>query len=137
MKYFITYSVISLFFFSITTLFYGCKDTINQADVDSVIIPDKGVSFQAHIQPVMLLKCAFSGCHDDQSRAASLSFTNYYNTVEDMTVVVPYEPQNSRLIWVVEGISGGSPMPPAGYPHMTLNQIKGFRTWVGEGAKNN
>jgi hypothetical protein len=54
-----------------------------------------------------------------------------------MTVVVPNEPQNSRLIWVVEGISGGSPMPPAGYPNMTINQIKGFRTWVGEGAKNN
>jgi len=136
-KQFFSYLLISLFFFSITTLFYGCKDTINQADVDAVVIPDKGVSFQAHIQPVLLLKCAFSGCHDDQSRAAGLSFTNYFNTVADLTIVVPFEPQNSRLVWSVEGISGGTPMPPPAYPRMTANQIKGFRTWIGEGARNN
>lgn len=137
MKQFFVYTLISLFFLSFTTLFYGCKDTINQADVDSVIIPDKGVSYQAHIQPVMILKCAFSGCHDDQSRSGGLSLTNYFNTVSDLTIVVPGEPQNSRLIWSVEGISGGMPMPPVGYPRMTINQIKGFRTWIGEGAKNN
>ncbi len=137
MKQFFNYLLISLFFFSITTIFYGCKDTINQADVDAVIIPDKNVSFQAHIQPVLLLKCAFSGCHDDQSRAGGMSFTNYFNTVADLTIVVPGEPQNSRLIWSIEGISGGTPMPPPAYPRMTTNQIKGFRTWIGEGAKNN
>ncbi|KAB2909193.1 MAG: hypothetical protein LC102_00960 [Ignavibacteriales bacterium] len=136
MKKSISYLLISLFSFAIIIIFYGCKDTINQADVDAVIIPAHNVSYQAHIQPVLLVKCAFSGCHDDQSRANNLSFTNYFTTVEDMAVVVPYEPQNSKMIWALMG-TGAFKMPPPLYPPLTMNQIEGIRTWIAEGAKNN
>lgn len=118
-------------------IFQGCKDTINQQDIDSRVIPSQGVSFALHIQPVLDLKCNYSGCHDDGTRAGGLSFTSYINTTSDLSLVLPGEPQNSRLVWSIEGISGGLPMPPTGYPPMTKNQILGVRTWIKEGAKNN
>lgn len=122
---------------SMTFLSSGCKDTINQQDIDSREIPSQGVSYTLHIQPVLDLKCNYSGCHDDGSRAGGLSFTTYINTTSDLSLVLPGEPQNSRLVWSIEGISGGLPMPPIGYPPMTKNQILGVRTWIKEGAKNN
>lgn len=134
MKHFFTIILTIVF---ITIFSSGCKDTLNQSEIDSVIIPDKNVSYSQHIQPVMLLKCAFSGCHDDQSRAAALSLTSYLSTTQDLNMVFPGEPQNSRLMWSLEGFGGTSQMPPLGFLPLNKNQIDGVRIWIQEGAKNN
>ncbi|MBI5730278.1 MAG: hypothetical protein HY963_03990 [Ignavibacteriales bacterium] len=117
-------------------LIAGCDDTINISDIDNKIIPTSNVSYAEYIQPVLTAKCARAGCHDDQTREAGLSLTSYSNTTQSYLVVAPLLPQNSKLVWSIEGTSG-SIMPPLGYPPVTKNQIDGIKTWIKEGAKNN
>ncbi|MFC2135256.1 hypothetical protein ACFLTH_11620 [Bacteroidota bacterium] len=126
--------MLSIIFFAF--LFYACDDTIVQTDIDNRIIPESGVSFAEHIYSVLNAKCAFSGCHEDQTRAGNFSVTTWSNVVADPQIVFPYYPNNSKLIWAIEW-TGSSPMPPVGYPYLTRNQIEGITTWVIEGAKNN
>lgn len=117
-------------------IIYACDDTFVQSDIDNKIIPETNVSYSEHIHPLLNAKCAFSGCHEDQTRAAGLSVTSYGNTIADPQMVFPYFPQNSKLVWAVEG-SGPSWMPPLIYPQLTQNQIDGIKQWIAEGAQPN
>lgn len=117
-------------------LISGCKDTVTGDAIDKIVIPDSQVSFSKYILPVFNLKCNNSGCHDDKSKAGSLSLTSWSNVVIP-GVVNAGDTLTSRLIWAIEGQLGASPMPPLGYVPLTSNQIKGIKTWVKEGAKNN
>lgn len=99
-------------------------------------IPSSNVLFGKHIQPVFNVKCTSSGCHDDQTRAASLSLTSWTNS-HVPGIINDYEPTTSRLVWAIEGQLGSNSMPPFGYPGLTQNQITGIKTWIKEGAKNN
>ncbi|MEW6702170.1 MAG: c-type cytochrome domain-containing protein [Bacteroidota bacterium] len=133
--------IINIFFlvlFIAVLAYSGCDDTTNISDLDSKVIPSQNVSYSQHIQPVLTAKCAVSGCHDDQTRAGNLSLTSYSNTTADYLVVAPGLPQNSKLVWSVEG-TGGKIMPPIGsnVRPLTQNQIDGIKTWIKEGAKNN
>lgn len=133
------YILIIFITFTLLIYFTGCKDTIaGSEDIDSVIIPSSNVSFSKYIQPVFFVKCATSGCHDDGNRAGGLSLTSWANTTIDPSVVFPGKPNNSKLVWAIEGQAGISPMPPIGFVRpLTPNQIQGIKTWVAEGAKNN
>ena len=99
-------------------------------------MPNSDISYIQHLQPLFNVRCAVAGCHNDTSRAGGLRLTSCANTTADPSVVFPGEPDNSRLLWAVEGI-GNYPMPPQGYTSITQNQIKGIRTWIKEGAKCN
>lgn len=128
-----------IFFAAAGFLFYtGCKDSVTgfQIDERDKDIPETNVSFRTHIQPVLEFKCNNSGCHNDESRAGSLSLTSYANVTSDLSVVFPGEPQNSLL---VQSIQPGAafPMPPLGYPPLTPKQIQAITTWIDEGAPNN
>lgn len=120
----------------LSVIFICCKDTVTNTDIDNVTIPSSNVSYIKYIQPLFNVKCNYSGCHDDESRAAGLCLTNYQSATSDYSMIFPGEPQNSRL---AVAIQPGSvyPMPPAGYPSLTKNQIDGIITWIKEGAKNN
>jgi hypothetical protein len=125
-----------LVLFFITMSYSGCKDQLTGSDVDNRVIPDSNVSYSQHIQPVFNIKCTNAGCHEDAARAGGISLTTCASTTADPSVVFPGEPDNSRLVWAIEGI-GNFPMPPVGYPPLTSNQIKGIRTWIKEGANCN
>jgi len=127
---------VSLLFCIILVSFAGCKDTVTNQQVDDTVIPASNVLFGKHIQPVFNVKCTSSGCHDDESRAGSLSLTSWTN-VHIPGIVNDYEPATSRLVWAVEGQLGSNSMPPFPYPGLTKNQIDGIKTWIKEGAKNN
>lgn len=114
----------------------SCDDTITQQDLDNRIIPSSNVSYSQHIQPVFDAKCNTAGCHNDRDLAGGLSLTNYYNTTADYLIVAPGLPDNSKLVWSIEG-RGTNPMPPVGRWPLTKEQITGIRTWIKEGAKNN
>lgn len=121
----------------ITILFLlGCDDSQSVKDLDQIIIPSSNVSFSEHIFPVLNLKCTYSGCHNDESRAGNYSVTTWSNVVQP-GVVNPGDTTTSRLVWAIEGQLGSAPMPPINYPALTINQIKGIKTWIAEGARHN
>jgi hypothetical protein len=65
-----------------------------------------------------------------------LKLTSYNEAVFQVPgVVVPGEPDQSTLVFRIEGRVGVR-MPPGPDP-LDQNQINGIRTWVAEGAKNN
>ncbi len=130
------FSLLLLIIFIIIMSYTGCKDQVTAIDIDNRVIPDSNVSYSRDIQPVFNLKCTNAGCHEDAARAGGISLTSCANTTADPSVVFPGVPDNSRLIWAIEGI-GNYPMPPVGYPPLTANQIKGIRTWISEGAECN
>ncbi len=119
--------------------FAGCDDTLTNEQVDNTIIPSSNVSFARHLTPVLTLKCASSGCHDDSMISDGLSFTTYTNITARFDIVFPGKPENSKLIWSIRGLSGAVGMPPLGSlgGALTENQKVGFETWIKEGAKNN
>lgn len=114
-------------------LFNSCDDT-NPADIQ---FPTENVSFNKHVQPLFNLKCNYSGCHDDGSRAGGISLTTWTNVTNDPTLVFPFEPESSRLIWSIQNRPGASLMPPLGYQPLIKREIDGIYKWIEEGAKNN
>lgn len=128
------YIIISLL---LLVIFVACEDTLSPNDIDSVIIPDKNVSYSQYIQPVLTIHCSNSGCHDDVTRAGDYSVTNWANVVYP-GVVDPGNVETSRLVWRIEGL-GVPIMPPVNSNVLLLNpnQVNGIKTWIKEGAKNN
>jgi hypothetical protein len=129
-------TIILLFIASV--VFLSCDDTLNESNIDNVIIPDKNVSYNEYIQPVLTIKCSTSGCHNDESMAGGYSVTSWSNVVTP-GIVNPGNVETSILVWRIEGI-GVEIMPPIGNllsKPLTENQIKGIRTWIEEGAKSN
>lgn len=119
----------------------GCKDTNNPLldnSPSNVVFPASGISFGRHVQPLFNQACAQVGCHsDDATNASHLKLTSYANTTDPAyLIIVPRHPENSRLVWSIEGSNGSSRMPPSGYP-LNQNQIDGIRTWITEGGLNN
>lgn len=113
----------------------GCKDDVTEPS--RIIFPSSGVSFAAHVHPLFQETCAFVGCHDDATKPHGLSLTTYDNLMYGQTfVVVRGDPENSRLVWSIEGRNGYTRMPMYG-PLLTDNQIRGIRIWITEGAQNN
>jgi hypothetical protein len=131
----------NIFFIIITAFVLGgvmfiqsCDDTLTNQDIDEIQIPAENVSYQKHIQPLFNLKCAHSGCHNSEDRAANLDLTSYGTTISDLSIIVPGDAEGSRLVWSIKGETA-NPMPPLNYPQLTQNQIQGIITWINEGAE--
>ena len=105
----------------------ACDDTTT--NIDNEEIPDSNVSFSKHIQPIFNVKCV--GCHGVGSTEGEVDLTTWTGTI---AVVFPGEPDNSRLVWVIE-LNPGIPHPL--FTYLTERQVKGVRTWIQEGAENN
>ena len=134
----ILYKITISAFLIILILLVGCDDTLNESNIDNIIIPDKNVSYNEYIQPVLTIKCSTSGCHDDETRAGNYSVTNWANVVTP-GIVNPGDVETSILVWRIEGI-GVEIMPPIGNlvsKPLNKNQIDGIKTWIEEGAKSN
>ncbi len=134
MKYLNILIVASLIIFSLS---YCDGNGVN--DIDNVEIPAENVSYSQYIQPVFNYKCTSSGCHDSETSAANLDLTTWAGATSDPLIVSPGFPNNSKLVWSIEGNSGTSIMPP---PYgtvlpLTENQIQGIKTWIEEGARAN
>jgi hypothetical protein len=127
-----------IFIFSMV-IFFSCKDSGTNFNIDDVEIPLKNVSYSEHIQPIFNYKCTNSGCHDGSTRAGNLDLTNYAATVSRSDIVFPGSAELSKLIWAVEGTGGTEIMPPftAGVTPITDNQLMGMKTWINEGAEAN
>ncbi len=109
----------------------GCEGTNPVAQNQSIVFPDSNVSYHLQVQPMFNLNCTYSGCHDDAS-TNGLKLTSYANANMDAGLWVPYDPDHSKLVQVLEH------KLPHTYALDTLtNHVRGVRQWVKEGAKNN
>lgn len=111
----------------------SCKNTIN-TPIGDIVFPASNVSYSQQVQPLFNLGCDYLGCHDDETMAGNLSLTNYISATTAPGVIRPRDTTSSILIQRIEG--KGPIMPPAASP-LNQNQIKGLKTWIMEGAKNN
>jgi hypothetical protein len=92
--------------------------------------PDAQVSFEQDILPIFETYCTY--CHGNQ---AGLSLETYENVIKGSNhgaVVIPGDPQQSKLIRVV---SNG--YMPYGSPPLSQEQIQVLVNWVASGALDN
>jgi mono/diheme cytochrome c family protein len=117
-------------------LAWSCKDTITGNSPSTVVFPANNVSYNAEVQVLFNQACNYSGCHDEGTHQSPLKLTSWGETVTVGGVVIPGKPDQSILVFWIEGRVGTERMPP-GSQALNQNQINGIRTWVAEGAKNN
>ena len=110
------------------------------------------VSFQNDIFPLVLevgqggYGCNNVSCHGSPIISSNYSVSTYGDfvtsgeqaTALNICVVKPGDPDNSYLVWKLEGRSGiaGVQMPQTG-AKMTPQDIAMVKTWILEGARNN
>lgn len=116
-------------FFSLT-----CDEEANNPD--EIVFPDSNVSYGRHVEPLFSRTCIFSVCHSSTGRAGGLSLETYSDAIFQPGVIIPRNPDDSRLIRRVEGRDGLIRMP-MNLPPLSDAQIKGLRQWILEGAQNN
>lgn len=115
-------------------LFTSCEDLTKPDDsLDKIVFPDTLISYNRHVQPVFNIACATSGCHDVGTKSGNLDLTDYQGIKQRFYhVVIPGDTALSRLVWNIEGRPGSAPMPPQ--RTLNMNQIRGFKQWIMEGA---
>ncbi|MCU0462134.1 MAG: hypothetical protein MUF36_08990 [Bacteroidales bacterium] len=89
--------------------------------------------FSRDILPVLVSRCATSGCHDQISHREGYVFTSYSSV---MTAVTPGNPSDSKLYEVIKSAAGEDKMPPAGSPQLTTAEIDSIFAWISYGAPN-
>ncbi len=125
----LTFSLVSLFLVS-------CDDwgsNINEVP----IFPEKNVSFQEHVQPYMMVRCSFAGCHSDYSMAGGRRMTTYFSYFEaaNAGLITIGKPEQSLLTLIMDGTFPH--VEPIPRDWITDNATEGIKTWIREGAKNN
>ena len=106
-----------------------CQDTTGQGN--GYVNPL--ACFSRDILPVLVSRCATTGCHDAVTHREGYVFSSYSTT---MTAVSPGNPDNSKLYEVIKLASGEEKMPPGGSPQLTFAEIDSIRAWISYGALN-
>ena len=89
--------------------------------------------FSRDILPVLVSRCASTGCHDAITHQNGYVFSSYSTT---MTAVTPGNPGDSKLYEVIKFASGEEKMPPAGSPQLTAAEVDSISAWISYGALN-
>ena len=119
----------------LTFAVWSCKDTVTGGGGNDIVFPDT-VSYYGQVQPLFNLKCNFYGCHgSDTYQRIGWDLTDYGRfAITGQGIVIPGNPDMSRLNLAVEGRTLGKEMPQGNYP-LPQNQIQGLRRWVLQGAR--
>jgi hypothetical protein len=93
------------------------------------------VCFNQDILPILLSNCAITGCHDAITHQSNLNMSNYASLMAGENLVVPFQPDNSKLYTsVLQGNEEFMPPPPK--TPLSQQQIDLIRKWITEGATN-
>lgn len=124
-----------LYLLILTLILFSCTGK-QITDPSQIVFPATNVSFTQHVQPFMLYYCSFSGCHSEVSSSTQRVMKDYYSFFDtyNLGLVIPYKPDNSRLIQIIDNFGLHIPML---YLNITDAHKKGMRQWVLEGAKYN
>jgi uncharacterized membrane protein len=88
------------------------------------------VCFKKNIQPLLISKCANSGCHNATDKADGYDFTTYEGV---MKAVTPNKANRSELY---QSISGSNPKMPQGGAKLTQKELDYIKYWIDFGAEN-
>ena len=116
-------------------LLYSCDDNLAHNPGD-IVFPDSNISFQSHVQPVIMYTCSYTGCHSVNAQAGGIHLTDYfsYSTALSGGLIVRGNPNGSRLVQIIENPAYHQPFI---IWKLNNNHKKGIRKWIEEGAKNN
>jgi hypothetical protein len=89
--------------------------------------------FTRDILPVIVSRCASTGCHDAISHKEGYTFTSYTNI---RASVSPGKPGSSRIYTAITTASGEKKMPPTTSPQITVAEKDSIRNWIMDGALN-
>lgn len=128
----------SLFVIVVSFAVTSCEETVSGGGGSSIVFPDSGVSYASHVQPLFDQTCAFSSCHGSDTYAQrGFSLESYDHLMfGTAAVVIRGNPDNSPLIWRIEGRFGLTRMPLNRTP-LNDNQIRGLKRWILDAAQNN
>ena len=111
------------------------------------VVPGAAVSYSTTIQPILVAKCAQSGCHDGSISNAndfrtwgdSVAFTGTAADfwAADTSVASPNGVANGWQYITGTGNGSGNKMPKTGSPQLTPCEIKAIGSWIHQGGKNN
>lgn len=91
------------------------------------------VCFDKEVLPFFQLTCAFSGCHNSQSKKEGYDLSNYASIVSKG---VKAGNPNSSEIYSSMTKTGKDRMPPAPYPAVSKDKLDMIAKWIQEGAQN-
>ncbi len=119
----------------------ACKDE-SATNLNDIVFPASNISYSKNVQPLFTRGCVFAGCHGpDTYLERGFSLESYQSLTPGAAheIVVPGDPDNSKLIWSIEGTNGfeTTRRMPMGLSPLNDNQLQGLRRWIAEGAKNN
>lgn len=103
--------------------------------------PQKEISFSTQIQPIIQARCI--ECHATGGQgyqASGLSMETYDSLMKGTKfgpVIKPGDSVSSTLMRLIEGKADPSIRMPHGKQPLTDEQIKLFKEWINQGAKNN
>jgi hypothetical protein len=89
--------------------------------------------FTRDILPVILSRCATTGCHDAAAGGERKSLTTFTSI---RSSVSPGNPSQSSLYRVITLTSGESKMPPTTSPQLSVAEIDSIGKWIRYGALN-
>ena len=89
--------------------------------------------FTRDILPVIISRCASTGCHDAITHKEGYNYTTYANIRNSVS---PGNPSSSRLYTVIKSSGGESKMPPSNSPQLTVAEIDSIGKWISYGALN-
>lgn len=110
----------------------ACPTTINAGPGGNTPTV-KRACFTRDVFPVIVSRCATTGCHDAVSHKEGYNYTTYTSIRNSVS---PGNPANSRFLNVIKFGSGESKMPPAGSPQLSVAEIDSIGKWIGYGALN-
>lgn len=110
----------------IAVLLVSCENKIGKLEPKAPPVAANAcdsVKFSTYIHPVIIAKCAQSGCHNSGSPNGD------YTTYAGISAKVSNGSFKNRVI------SGGSPMPASG--RLAQAKLDSIQCWLDKGAPNN
>lgn len=126
-------------------ILHGCGIT-DTVEYNTIPRNPDSVYFQNDIYPLLLTKCALSGCHifntAKVAHGEKVTFCTYEEIIEWQNdegekLVVPYNTHDGKILIQITSTDVDHMMPPPPHAPLTSEQIDKFIIWVQQGALNN
>lgn len=92
----------------------------------------EGTCFETEVLPILVSRCATSGCHNTIDKADDIDLTSYAEIIKE---VEPGNPGDSEIIETMYD-NGDDAMPPLPAERVPQGQITVIENWIKEGALN-